>query len=236
MWLPLSALSRPGEHASTATTKDNERSNIQSSRDSPDVPASNLRAGAPHLRLVAEYMRPHHSMPWETHCTSSGVQSVTGHPGHVMSYCKHTHLRCRMSVCLGDFGTVQAPRVKKVIPKTPEQLKDIETAISRCFLFSALDDDQRKEVGPLLTSRRPRRLSPVPVFSIVGLLVTHGKMNKFCLYHSNGRPLPERNKNNTRHHGRSYGVARKCKRQTQSFRATRTYRYSSALVNVFEVL
>ena len=39
------------------------------------------------------------------------------------------------------------PRVKKVIPKTDAQLKDIEKAISRCFLFSSLDEDQRKEVS-----------------------------------------------------------------------------------------
>lgn len=41
----------------------------------------------------------------------------------------------------------QAPRIKKFVPKSEEQLKDIETAISRCFLFSSLDEDQRKEVG-----------------------------------------------------------------------------------------
>lgn len=41
----------------------------------------------------------------------------------------------------------QAPRVKKVIPKTDAQLKDIEKAISRCFLFSSLCEAQRKEVG-----------------------------------------------------------------------------------------
>lgn len=37
--------------------------------------------------------------------------------------------------------------MKKVIPKTEAQLKDIEKAISRCFLFSSLDEDQRKEVS-----------------------------------------------------------------------------------------
>lgn len=41
----------------------------------------------------------------------------------------------------------QAPRIKKVVPKTEEQLKDIEKAISRCFLFSSLCEAQRKEVG-----------------------------------------------------------------------------------------
>lgn len=41
----------------------------------------------------------------------------------------------------------QAPRVKKVVPKTDAQLKDIEKAISRCFLFSSLCEAQRKEVG-----------------------------------------------------------------------------------------
>lgn len=41
----------------------------------------------------------------------------------------------------------QAPPIKKVVPKTEEQLKDIEKAISRCFLFSSLCEAQRKEVG-----------------------------------------------------------------------------------------
>lgn len=48
-----------------------------------------------------------------------------------------------------NFPLPQAPRIKKVVPKTDEQLKDIETAISRCFLFSSLCEAQRKEVsGP----------------------------------------------------------------------------------------
>lgn len=42
---------------------------------------------------------------------------------------------------------LQVPRVKKVIPKTDAQLKDIEKAMSMCFLLSSLDDEQRKEVG-----------------------------------------------------------------------------------------
>lgn len=37
--------------------------------------------------------------------------------------------------------------MKKVVPKTQEQLREIEKAISRCFLFSSLDEAQRKEVG-----------------------------------------------------------------------------------------
>lgn len=58
-------------------------------------------------------------------------------------------MHAELDIALGRVWCLQrgqAPRVKKVVPKTEEQLKDIEKAISRCFLFSSLCEAQRKEV------------------------------------------------------------------------------------------
>ncbi|CAM9372243.1 unnamed protein product [Ectocarpus sp. 8 AP-2014] len=59
--------------------------------------------------------------------------------------------RCSVSA---EVDASKAPRVKKVVPKTDAQLKDIEKAISRCFLFSSLCEAQRKEVVDSMEERR----------------------------------------------------------------------------------
>ncbi|CAM9895795.1 unnamed protein product [Ascophyllum nodosum] len=61
--------------------------------------------------------------------------------------------RRRVSVS-AEVDTSKALRVKRVIPKSEEQLKDIEKAISGCFLFSSLDDAQRKDVIDSMEEKR----------------------------------------------------------------------------------
>ncbi|CAM9327250.1 unnamed protein product [Laminaria digitata] len=62
--------------------------------------------------------------------------------------------RRRRASVSAEVDNSKAPRVKKVIPKTDAQLKDIEKAISGCFLFSSLDEDQRKEVVDSMEEKR----------------------------------------------------------------------------------
>ncbi|CAM9447603.1 unnamed protein product, partial [Scytosiphon promiscuus] len=59
--------------------------------------------------------------------------------------------RCSVSA---EVDASKGPRIKKVVPKTDAQLKDIEKAISRCFLFSSLCEAQRKEVVDSMEERR----------------------------------------------------------------------------------
>ncbi|CAM9322211.1 unnamed protein product, partial [Discosporangium mesarthrocarpum] len=61
--------------------------------------------------------------------------------------------RRRVSVS-AEVDASKAPRVKKVIPKTDSQLKDIDAAICGCFLFTSLPEDQYKEVVDSMEEQR----------------------------------------------------------------------------------
>ncbi|CAM9103660.1 unnamed protein product [Choristocarpus tenellus] len=59
----------------------------------------------------------------------------------------------RVSVS-AEVDVSKLPRAKRVIPKTVDQLKDIDKAISGCFLFTSLAEDQLKEVVDSMEEQR----------------------------------------------------------------------------------